>query len=248
MTPPVAAGRVLADVSKLHEFTTWMTTGANWTGPDGVFHLLLQHVWISALSLAAATALGLALAIALLNWRRGGTLVASLANAARAIPIVGVMILLAVGPLGIGTSPAIAALIVFAIPPVLTNSFTGVRGVDPDVTDAARGMGLSRQQITWRVRLPLAIPLIATGVRLAAVQIWATATIAAVVGSGGLGQFITEGYARQDYGEIYGGTLVIIVTALAVDAGLAWVQSRLRSRYGERIAPATTDLRPAGAA
>lgn len=240
-----AGAHPLAGVSKLHEFTTWITNGSNWTGQDGVFHLLVQHVWISALSLGAATAIGLALSIALLNWRRGGALVASLANAARAIPIVGIMILLAVGPFGIGTAPAIVALIIFAIPPVLTNSFTGIRGVDPDVTDAARGMGLSGRQITWRVRLPLAIPLIATGIRLAAVQIWATATIAAVVGSGGLGQFITEGYARQDYGEIFGGTLVIIVTALALDAGLAAVQARLRARYGERPLGAATKLRPA---
>jgi osmoprotectant transport system permease protein len=225
----------VAGVSKVHEFTTWITTGSNWTGPDGVFHLLGQHVWISALALAASVAVGLGLAMVLLRWRRGGALVASFANATRAVPILGVMILLAVGPLGIGTAPAIAALIVFAIPPVLTNCYTGL-------------MGLSGRQITWRVRLPLAIPLIATGVRLAAVQIWATATIAAVVGSGGLGQFITEGYARQDYGEIYGGTLVIVVTALIVDSGLAWAQARLRDRYGERDTRAATELRPAAVA
>jgi osmoprotectant transport system permease protein len=244
----MTAGSPLAGVSKIHEFTTWITTGANWTGPDGVFHLLGQHVWISALALAAAVAIGLGLSMLLLRWRRGGALVASFANATRAVPILGVMILLAVGPLGIGTAPAIAALIVFAIPPVLTNCYTGLRDVDPGVTDAARGMGLSGRQITWRVRLPLAIPLIATGVRLAAVQIWATATIAAVVGSGGLGQFITEGYARQDYGEIFGGTLVIVVTALIVDSGLAWAQVRLRNRYGERDTQVAAKLRPAAVA
>lgn len=218
--------------STLHEFTTWMTTGSNWTGPDGVFDRLGQHVWISLLSLGLACAIGIPLAVMLARWRRGGLFVTSLANAARAIPIVGVLILLAAGSLGVGTSAAIVALVIFAIPPVLTNSFAGVRGVDHDITEAALGMGMSRRQVNRRVELPLAIPLIATGVRLAAVQVWATATIAAIVGSGGLGQLVTTGYAIQDYGEVYGGTLVIVVTALLLDGGLAWLQSALSRRYG----------------
>lgn len=239
---------VLADTSKLHQFTSWITTGSNWTGSDGVFALLVQHLWISALSLAAACAIGLLLAIGLSRLRRGATLVASVANAARAVPIVGVMILLAVGPFGVGTAAAIVALVIFAVPPVLTNAYTGIRDVDPDVIDAARGVGLSQGQIMLRVQLPLAIPLIATGIRLAAVQVWATATIAAVVGSGGLGQLLTEGTSRQDYGEIYGGTLVIIVTALLLDAALSAVQTRLRNRFGPRDLAASARLQPAGVA
>jgi osmoprotectant transport system permease protein len=232
---PIPAAVSAGDNSTWHQVTTWFTTGSSWTGSDlnaGALHLLVQHMWISALSLALAAVLAIPAAVALARWRRGGTVVTSFANAARAIPIVGVMLLLAVGPVGIGTSPAIIALVIFAIPPLLTNTFTGIREVDPEVTRAAVGMGMSRLQVSLRVELPLAIPLIATGVRLAAVQVWATATIAAIIGSGGLGQLITHGYAVQAYGEVYGGVIIVVVTAMALDALLAWLQGDLRRRFG----------------
>lgn len=231
----VAATIPAGDNSTWHQITTWFTTGSSWTGSDvnmGALHLLVQHIWISALSLLLAAILAIPAAFLLARWRRGGTVVTSFANAARAIPIVGVMLLLAVGPVGIGTSPAIIALVIFAIPPLLTNTFTGVREVDPEITRAAVGMGMNRRQVSLRVELPLAIPLIATGVRLAAVQVWATATIAAIIGSGGLGQLITHGYAVQAYGEVYGGVAIVVVTAMLLDASLAWLQGDLRRRFG----------------
>jgi osmoprotectant transport system permease protein len=125
--------------------------------------------------------------------------------------------------------------VIFAVPPVLTNAFTGIREVDSEVTRAATGMGMTRFQLSRRVELPLALPLIAAGVRLAAVQVWATATIAAIVGSGGLGHLVTTGYATGDYGEVYGGVLVIIVTALLIDGGLGVVQKVLRRKYGTAV-------------
>jgi osmoprotectant transport system permease protein len=142
------------------------------------------------------------------------------------------MLLLAVGKLGIGAKSAIIPLVIFAIPPVLTNTFTGIKEVDWEVTQAATGMGMSRFQVSRRVELPLAIPLIATGVRLAAVQVWATATIAAIIGSGGLGQLVTEGYSRYAYGEVYGGVFVIVVTAILLDLLLGRGESALRRRFG----------------
>jgi osmoprotectant transport system permease protein len=221
------------DTSTWHQIGVWLSTRSSWTGhDDGVVRLLGQHVWISAVSLVAACALAIPLAIGLARWRRGGVIVTSLANAARAIPILGVMILFAVGPLGVRTRAAIVPLVIFAIPPLLTNAYTGLREVDPEARQAATGMGMSRFQVTRRVELPLAIPLIATGVRLAAVQVWATATIAAIVGSGGLGDLITTGYATQNYGEVYGGVLVVIVTALLLDACFGRAQTVLRRRYG----------------
>jgi osmoprotectant transport system permease protein len=238
-----APGVLTSDNSTWHQITTWFSTGSSWSGSDvnaGAVHLLLQHVWISALSLGIAAAMAIPAATALARWQRGGVVVTSFANAARAIPIVGVMLLLAVGPVGIGTSPAIIALVVFAIPPLLTNTFTGVREVDSEVTQAAIGMGMSRLQVSLRVELPLAIPLIATGVRLAAVQVWATATIAAIIGSGGLGQLITHGYAVQAYGEVYGGVVIVVVTAMALDALLAWLQGDLRRRFGAAQAATVT--------
>lgn len=226
-----------------HQISTWFSTGSSWswhgnssTGQVGVAHLLWQHVWISAASLGAACLIGIPLAIVLTRWREGGLIVTSLANAARSIPIVAVMIILAVGPLGVGTEAAIIPLIIFAIPPLLTNTFTGIRGVDAEMTDAAVGMGMSRWQVIRRVEIPLAIPLIATGIRLAAVQVWATATIAAIVGSGGLGQLITAGYATQAYGEVYGGIIVVAVTAVLLDTVLVRAQNAVRRRYGSVLA------------
>jgi osmoprotectant transport system permease protein len=93
-------------------------------------------------------------------------------------------------------------------------------------------MGMTRFQVMWSVELPLAIPLIATGVRLAAVQIWATATIAAIIGSGGLGELVTTGYSLQDYGEVYGGVVVIAVTAIALDGLMRRAEGRVRGRFG----------------
>jgi osmoprotectant transport system permease protein len=228
MSLPVAASLPQVNNSTWHQITTWFSTGSSWTGSGGALHLLVQHLWISGASLALACAIGIPLSVGLARWRKGGLVVTSLANAARAIPIV-----LAVGPLGVGTSAAIVALVIFAIPPVLTNTFTGIRGVDGELTQAATGMGMTRLQVSRRVEIPLAIPLIATGVRLAAAQIWATATIAAIVGSGGLGQLVTTGYATQNFGEVYGGVAIVIVTALLLDGILARAQSLLRRRFGQ---------------
>jgi osmoprotectant transport system permease protein len=221
--------------STWNQIATWFTSRSTWFGADGtagVFRLLYQHVWISAVSLAITCVIGIPLATLLARWRRGGIVVTSLANAARSIPVVGVMLLLAVGPIGIGTEPAVIALVIFALPPIVTNTFTGIVDVDGETTRAATGMGMTRLQVLRRVELPLAIPLIATGVRLAAVQIWATATIAAIIGSGGLGQLITVGYATQYYGEVYGGVVIIAVTAIGLDASLQRLQSLVRRRYG----------------
>jgi osmoprotectant transport system permease protein len=221
--------------STWHQLTTWFTTGSSWTGKNGtagVFTLLYQHVWISALSLAITCAIGVPLAMLLSRWHRGGLVVTSIANAARSIPIVGVMLLLAIGPIGIGTEPAVIALVIFALPPIVTNAYTGICDVDAETTRAAVGMGMTRLQVLLKVEMPLAIPLIATGVRLAAVQIWATATIAAIIGSGGLGQLITVGYATQYYGEVYGGVIIIAVTAIVLDALLQQAQGVVRRRFG----------------
>jgi osmoprotectant transport system permease protein len=221
--------------STWHQITTWFSAKASWFGADGdagVFHLLFQHLWISALSLAVTCAIGIPLAAALSRWRRGGLVVTSVANAARSIPIVGVLLFLVVGPVSDGTQAAIIALVIFAVPPVLTNTFTGIHEVDGETTRAAVGMGMTRFQVMWSVELPLAIPLIATGVRLAAVQIWATATIAAIIGSGGLGELVTTGYSLQDYGEVYGGVVVIAVTAIALDGLMRRAEGRVRGRFG----------------
>ncbi|HTW19859.1 MAG TPA: ABC transporter permease [Mycobacteriales bacterium] len=223
----------MANHSIPHQIKVWFSTKSSYTGNQGAIHLLWQHVEISGLSILAAAVVAIPLGIGLARWRRGGVVVTSIANTARAIPILGILILLAVGPLGVGMSAAVAALAIFAVPPMLTNTFTGIQEVDQDTRRAAVGMGMTRWQVTRRVEVPLAIPLIATGVRLATVQVWATATLAAIVGSGGLGQLVVTGREIQNYGELYGGVVIIVITALLIEGGMALVQRALRRRFGD---------------
>lgn len=231
-----------------HEIWVWLTTASHYSGGDGVPSRVGQQLGFSAEALAIALAIALPLGVVLGHGRRGGVVITSIANAARAIPVVGVLLLLAVGPLGIGDAPGIVALVVFGIPPVLTNSYTGVRNVDPDAREAAVGMGMSGRQVMWTVEVPLALPLIAAGVRLAAVQIWATATLAAIVGSGGLGRYIVDGYSTQDYGQVYAGVIFVALIAVLLEIVLAYLERRVRRRYGgEQRAEVAAPL-PVGAA
>jgi osmoprotectant transport system permease protein len=211
----------------------WLTDPANYQGQNGVPWRLAQHAGISAAALLITAAFALPVGVLFGHIRRGGALVTTIANAARSVPILGVLILFAVGPLGVGRRSAIAALIIFAIPPILTNAYTGIREVDRDIRDAAVGMGMNTWQVMRRVEIPLALPLIAAGFRLAAVQVWATATLAAIVGSGGLGQFIVVGYSIQDYGQVYGGVVYIALTSVLIEVSLAAVERRLRARLGQ---------------
>jgi osmoprotectant transport system permease protein len=221
------------NVGTWHQIGVWFSDGSNFTGQGGVIDRIGEHASISAEALVLAAVVAIPLAVALAQLRRGGVIVTSIGNAARAVPILGVLILLAAGALGVGRTSAVVSLVIFAIPPMLTNTYTGVRGVSPDARAAAVGMGMSRGQLIRRVELPLAIPLIATGVRLAAVQVWATATLVAIIGSGGLGQFIVDGYGSGNYGEVYGGVVVVVVTALLLDELLAVIEGMLSRRYGD---------------
>jgi osmoprotectant transport system permease protein len=219
-------------VSIPEQVWSWLTTASNYQGSSGVPARFVQHAGLAGASLLIAAAIALPLGVLLGHGRRGGLVVTSLANAARAVPVVGVLIILAVGPLGVGRSAAIVALMIFAIPPILTNAYTGVREIDRDAREAAVGMGMKGRQVLLRVEVPLALPLIAAGFRLAVVQVWATATLAALVGSGGFGRFIVDGYAIQDYGQVYGGVIYVALTAVLLEVGLAAVERRLRARLG----------------
>jgi osmoprotectant transport system permease protein len=227
------------NVGTWHQIEVWFSTGSNFTGADGVIGRLGQHASIWAEVMVVGAAVAIPLGVVLAQPRRGGVVVTSIANAARAVPILGILILLAAGALGVGRTTAVVALVIFAIPPMLTNTYTGIRGVSPDARAAAVGMGMTRLQLIRRVELPLAIPLIAAGVRLAAVQVWATATLAAIIGSGGLGQFVVDGYSVGDYGEVYGGVVIVVVTALIIDSTLGWIERVLGRRYGDSSSTTT---------
>jgi len=213
-------------VNALSETWSWLTTADHWTGGAGVFARLVQHLQLSAEALLLAGVVAIPLALILGHVGRGSWLVVSLANASRAVPVLAVLVLLVLR-MGIGDRPVVYALAIFAFPPMVTNTYAGVRGVDPEVRDAARGLGLSGNQMLRRVELPLALPLIAAGVRTAAVQVVATATIAAIVGSGGLGRFIVDGFQTNDYGQLVSGVLVVALLALAIELTLGAAERRL---------------------
>ncbi|MEU3355889.1 ABC transporter permease subunit [Streptomyces sp. NPDC037389] len=220
----------------------WLTTGANWSGTDGVWHRLGEHLFLTAACLLIACAIALPVAVLLGHLGKGGALAVNLSNAGRAVPTFAVLVLLLLSPLGThGSWPTIIALVLFAIPPVLTNAYVGMRGVDRGMVEAARGMGMTGGQVMARVELPLAFPLIVTGVRSAAVQVVATTTLAALPGGGGLGRVITAGFRLTDTAQVVAGAVLVAALALLVEGAFILLQRRLdplRSRARATQAPA----------
>jgi osmoprotectant transport system permease protein len=158
--------------------------------------------------------------------RKGGVVVVNLANVGRALPSLALLIL-AQSVFGIGAKPAYVALVALALPPIVTNTFIGVRDVDADAREAAKGMGMRGTQVLLRVELPLAMPLVVAGVRTAAVNVVATATLAAVIAGGGLGRFIVDGLAQRDTPQAFAGALLVAILAVITESGLGLVQRRL---------------------
>jgi osmoprotectant transport system permease protein len=150
------------------------------------------------------------------------------------MPTVALLTIFPLTFIGFGYPPIILALAIFAVPPLLANAYLGLREVDPDIRDAARGMGLSGRQVVARVELPLAVPYLAGGLRTAAVQVVATATLAAFVNGGGLGMIISRGFGVQDEGQIVAGGLVVVVLCLALEAALATAERLLTPRHLRR--------------
>lgn len=192
----------------------------NWTRRGGILELLGEHLAISAVAVLAAFVLAFPVGVALGSAGRGSGAVVVLSNVSRAVPTLALLTLFAVSAIGFGNRATTIALAVFAIPPILTNTYVGFRGVDADVREAARGMGMTRRQVVTRVELPLALPLVMTGVRTAAVQVVATAGLAALVGGGGLGRIVNLGFGQQDYGQIIAGAILIAALALLTELAL----------------------------
>ena len=192
-------------------------------------HLILEKTWQHLLLSGAALSIAIAIALPLGVWlghlHRGSFLAVNVANLGRALPS---LVLIAVGFvfLGVGFWSVALALVVLAVPPILTNAYVAVDGVQADAVEAARGMGMTRRQIVFRVELPLAQPLIFAGIRTAAVFVVATATIAAVAGGGGLGDIIVNqaGYGLEG---VVGAAICVSVLALLADGALGLVQRAL---------------------
>ena len=228
------------------EAVVYLNDPFNWTRPNGILDLLGQHLAISAVAVLAGLVVALPLGIALGTSGRGGGVVVVVSNVSRAIPTLALLTLFAVSSIGFGPRATTIALAVFAIPPILTNTYVGFRGVDADVREAARSMGMRRGQVIRRVDLPLALPLVMTGIRTSAVQVVATASLAALVAGGGLGRIVALGFGQQNYGEMIAGA--ILIAALALLTELALVVLSWAVTPGPRRFPLPRPrARPAGA-
>jgi osmoprotectant transport system permease protein len=216
----------------IHDVIAWYRDSDHWHGDNGVPTLLGQHALLTLVSMLIAVAAGLPLAIWLGHRGRGGTFAVNLTNVGRAIPIVALLSLLSLGvfgsesfgPFGRSGLATLVTLALFALPPIVTNAYTGMTEVDRDVVEAARGMGMGEVDVLRRVELPLAVPLIVSGLRLALVQVWATATIAALVAGPGLGRIIVHGYESFQTAEVVAGSLIVAVVALVLELSMAGVQ------------------------
>ena len=214
---------------------TWsyLTDPANWQGPGGMIELLVQQLLLSLTALALAVLVGLPLALWLGHVGRGGFLAINISNVGRAIPTFALLAILVTadfpgtqefGPYGRAGLATLIALTLFALPPIITNGYVAIREVPDDVKQSAVGMGMTARQRFFRVELPLGLPLIMSGVRLALVQVWATATIAAMVAGPGLGRVITDGFFRSDYPKGIAGAIVVAIVALVLELLTAGLQ------------------------
>ncbi|GAA1971877.1 ABC transporter permease [Nocardioides panacihumi] len=206
----------------------WFTTSTNWHGEDGIPHRLLQHIGYTALTVVIAVVIAVPLGLWIGHTGRLRGVAVALTGALRALPTLGLLTLVVLWR-GIGLTPPITALVVLAIPPLLAGAYAGIESVDPRTVDAARGMGMTEWQVLARVEVPLGLPLLLGGLRSAVLQVVATATIAAYIGLGGLGRYVIDGVAIRDYPQILGGSLIVVVLALALDGAFALLQ---------RLAPA----------
>lgn len=203
----------------------WLTDPAHWTGTGSIPQRLGQHLLLTLVVLAVASLVALPIGVLVGHTRRGRLLTVALAGAARAVPTLGLLTLLALG-LGIGLRAPLIALVVLAVPSLLATSAAGVAGVDPATVDSAMAVGMSSWQVLTRVELPLAAPVLVGGIRAATLQVVATATLAAYVADIGLGRYLFTGLKSRDYGQMLAGAALVAVLALLLEGALAAVQRR----------------------
>lgn len=230
----------------------WLTDPANWTGPAGIPTRLGEHLVYALITLVVAALIAVPVGIWVGHTGRARWLVTG-ANAARAIPSLGLLFAVALwlGPRLPGSAaflvPSIIALVLLAVPPLLSGVYAGIEAIDPAARDAAKGMGMDGGQVLTRVELPCALPLMLSGLRSATLQVVATATIASYISLGGLGRYLIDGLASADYPQMAGGALLVALLALAADLILALVQRAVVSpglraessfKHSEKRAPA----------
>lgn len=204
---------------------SYLLDPAHWnlTAPGSLPQLLLSHLGYVALALLIGTVIALPVGLYIGHTGRGSFIAINAGNAGRSLPTLGLLMLM-VTLLGLGLTPVLIALTVLVIPPILTSAYAGMRTLDQRVVDAARGMGMRPWQVLLRVEFPMALPVLMGGFRSAALQVVATATVAAAVGLNGLGRLLIDGLAVNDYSRVLAGAIVVAVLAIVLDLFFALVQ------------------------
>ncbi|OIK06185.1 ABC transporter permease [Streptomyces monashensis] len=210
----------------------FFSDSAHWHGYDGIPTRLTEHITYSLEALLYAALIGLPIGLVTGHYGRGGNALALLATAGRALPSFGLLVLMFIW-IGFGLLPVMIPLVVLAVPPILVTTYEAIRSVDPSPVDAARGMGMPEARVLFQVEVPVALPLILSGLRTAAIQIVSTATIAAYVSLGGLGRYIIDGLYQKNYEKVVGGATLVAALAL-VTLLVFWALSRITVSPGVR--------------
>lgn len=221
-------------MSYLAQALSYLFTAGNWAGPVGLAARTVQHLEYTALALAASALIAVPIGLVIGHTGRGVLAVVTAVNGLRALPTLGVLLLAAL-LWGLGLLPAIIALTLLGIPPLLAGSYAGICAVDPHVVDAARSMGMTELRVLLRAELPNALPLIIGGLRTATLQVVATATVAAYASLGGLGRYLIDGIKARQFHIALVGALMVAVLALILDAALAlaaWLSVPGTGRFG----------------
>ena len=185
---------------------------------------LLKYLELCGIAIVVSTVIGVGLGILVSRSALLAFIAINLSGVMRAIPIIAALFIIFAVVKQLDLLPAIIALILLGIPPVLINTYTGIRGIDPAAIEAAKGMGMTSWQIATRIQAPLVTPLVAAGIRTSAVQIVATATLAAFVGAGGFGEYIVDGITVFNNTELIVGAVSVAVLAMIIEVSLSWLQ------------------------
>lgn len=203
----------------------WLTDPANWQGPMGVPVRIVEHLGYTGLTLLISVAIAVPIGLYVGHTGRGRGVVVSLAGMLRALPTLGIMTLFAlIATSSLSLMPAIWSLVLLAVPPILTGTYAGIAAVDREIVDAARGMGMTERQILFGVEVPNGLAVMLGGFRSAVLQVVSTVAVVAFISLGGLGRYIIDGLAVQDYGQVLGGAVVIAAVAIVIDGLLALLQ------------------------
>lgn len=223
---------LLSDVAAV---MAWFADPTNWTGADGIPNRLSEHLVMCAVSMVLALAVAVPVGLYIGHTGRFAFVAQSIANMGRAVPSYALMaivypvtIALSIGIAGnLAFIATVVAMVLLAVPPIVTNTWAGIGGVDADTREAASGLGMAGHQVLRSIEVPLALTVILTGIRVASVQVVATATLGAVFGGGGLGRYIIQGFARHDDARLWAGALMVALLAIAVELGFSWWIGRM---------------------